>query len=104
MSSLKNLELEDGRLSPASIALLKQYSDMLECQCPGKLLGILDSIREFTTYTAACIDQYPDDARTHQWLQTASLNLDKLLCGTIIQLARMEGFVNEANELSPRHK
>jgi len=99
---MKHLELKEGRLSEDSVTLLRQYSDMLECQCPGKLLEILDEIRNFNRYTTACIEQFPADAKTHQWLQTAALNLDSLLCGTIIQLARLEGFVNDQNQLAPR--
>ena len=101
---MKTLELEGGLLSESSIALLKQHSDMLQCQCPSKLLEILDVIRDFKAYTSRCIDQYPADAQTHRWLQTAALNLDKLLCGTVMQLARMEGFINDANELTSRQK
>jgi glutaredoxin 2 len=98
------LELDGGRLSADSVEQLRVHSDLLPCQCPQKLLEILDTIRGFTDYTSDCIVKYPADAETHQWLRTAALNLDKLLCGTVMQLARMEGFINEANEIVSRDK
>lgn len=101
---MTTLDLENGRLTDDSVDTLRQHTDMLACQCPGKLLEILDSIRSFTDYSNSCIVQYPADAQTHVWLRTAAQNLDKLLCGTVMQLARMEGFVDDNNQLIPRAK
>jgi len=98
------LTLENGRLTETSVDTLRQYSDMLACQCPEKLLEILHSIRSFIDYSDSCIVRYPADAETHVWLRTAALNLDKLLCGTVVQLARMEGFIDDQNNLIPRSK
>ncbi len=41
------LDIQDGHLSEA-LALLSEHTDMLECRCPAKLIGILRVIREFT--------------------------------------------------------
>lgn len=97
-----SLEVIGGRLTARAVEILKLNSDMIECECPSKLLEILDMIRAFNSYTTECIIKYPADANTHKWLKTAAENLDSLLCNTVIQLARMEGFVDENNELTSR--
>jgi hypothetical protein len=98
------LVTENGCLTKDGIETLRRYSDMIACQCPGKMLEILELIRSFEEYTIACVSTFPDDAETHQWLYKAAVNLDKLLCGTIMQLARVEGFLDENNRLIPRNK
>lgn len=98
----RTLELVGGRLTENAVEILKMNSDMVECECPLKLIEILNMIRAFQSYSTECIVKYPADASTHKWLKTAAENLDTLLCSTVIQLARMEGFVNDQNELTAR--
>ncbi|WP_186645936.1 hypothetical protein [Fluviispira vulneris] len=93
---------EDGRLTDDTVHLLNQYSDMIECKCPEKLLQILTEVRAFKNYTHSCIELYPDDAKVHHWLKSSADNLDKLLSATLLQLARMEGFIDENNVIKPR--
>ncbi|KAB8031013.1 hypothetical protein [Fluviispira multicolorata] len=99
---MNNLIFEDGRLTEESILLLSNNSDMIECKCPEKLLKILTSIREFKNYTENCIQLYPDDKKTHEWLTTSANNLDRLLSSTLLQLARLEGFIDEDNNIKKR--
>lgn len=98
-----NITVEDGvQLSSEAINELRQHADMIECQCPNKLLEILDTIRDFIHYTDHCIEKYPDDVHTHKWLKSSAINIDQLLSTTLIQLARIEGFINEDNEIIDR--
>ena len=97
-----NLIFEDGRLTDETIDLLNKYSDMIECKCPEKLLQILLIVRDFKNYTESCIELYPNDTKVHIWLKSSADNLDRLLSATLLQLARMEGFINEENHLKPR--
>ncbi|RYF50850.1 MAG: hypothetical protein EOO38_04670 [Cytophagaceae bacterium] len=94
--------LTNGCISPDTLAELESYSDLIECECPSHLMAILAEVRKFSDYTTQCIDKYPADANTHRWLQAAAKNVDVLLSTTIVQLARMEGFVNDDNNLVPR--
>lgn len=97
------IHVEDGnQLSEEAIAELKNHADMIECECPHKLIDILNVVRDFTDYTTECIDKYPEDAQTHKWLRSSSINLDQLISTTIIQLARYEGFIDENNEIVDR--
>lgn len=98
-----NILVEDGsQISEEAIKELREHADMIECQCPTRLMDILEMVREFTDYTTGCIDKYPEDRDTHKWLKSSSINLDQLLSTTIIQLARFEGFINEDNEIVDR--
>lgn len=97
------ITVEDGsQISKEAIEELQKHTDMIECQCPARLIQLLEMVRDFTDYTTECIDKYPDDEATHRWLRSSSLNIDQLLSTTLIQLARMEGFINEHNEIVKR--
>ncbi len=97
------ITIEDGlQISPEAAAQLKQHADMIECQCPNKLLDILEVVRDFISYTDECIEKYPDDRDIHRWLKSSAINLDQLLSTTLVQLARYEGFINDDNQIVDR--
>ena len=93
---------ERGYIQEDALNELAKYTDLIECECPNHLMAILKQVREFSAYTASCITKYPKDAPTHKWLLGAAGNLDSLLSNTIVQLARMEGFIDEGNKFVPR--
>lgn len=99
MSALLN---DRGALTAQAVTQLREHADMLECECPHHLLGILEQVRAFEKYTTECIARFPEDAGTHQWLLNAAFNIDTLLSATVVQLARIEGFVDAKNELIAR--
>lgn len=99
-----DITVEDGvQISEEAVEELKKHADMIECECPAKLMQILEQVREFTKYTEQCIEKYPEDKATHKWLKSSSMNIDQLLSTTLIQLARYEGFINEDNEIVERN-
>ncbi len=91
-----------GKLTEKTIKELKQHSDMLECKCPTKLLEIIELINQFESYTDECIKNYPQDKNTHEWLKYSAININKLLSATLLQLARLEGFIDENNLICNR--
>ncbi|PAU95315.1 hypothetical protein CK503_03730 [Aliifodinibius salipaludis] len=99
-----DITVEDGvQVSEEAVEELKKHADMIECECPAKLMQILEQVRAFTKYTEQCIEKYPEDKATHKWLKSSSMNIDQLLSTTLIQLARYEGFINEDNEIVERN-
>jgi len=97
------ITVEDGsQISEDAVKELEKHSDMIECQCPNKLIDILQKVREFEEYTEECIEKYPEDRDTHKWLKSSAINIDQLLSTTIIQLARFEGFIDANNEFVDR--
>lgn len=99
------ITVEDGaQISKEAASELRHHADMIECQCPNKLLDILEQVRQFTHYTEECIEKYPEDRDTHKWLKSSAMNIDQLLSTTLIQLARYEGFIDENNQIVERSK
>lgn len=100
-----NITVEDGlQISQEAANELKKHADMIECECPNKLLDILEVVRDFTAYTEDCIEKYPEDRDTHKWLKSSAINLDQLLSTTLIQLARYEGFIDANNQITDRKR
>jgi len=98
-----DITVQDGnQISKEAIKELEKHADMIECQCPSKLIEILQKVREFTEYTEGCIEKYPEDRDTHKWLKSSGINLDQPLSTTIIQLARFEGFIDGDNKIVDR--
>lgn len=98
-----NITVIDGnQISEEAVKELEKHADMIECQCPNKLVDLLRNVREFIDYTGECIDKYPEDRDTHKWLKSSAINIDQLLSTTIIQLARFEGFIDENNKFVDR--
>lgn len=97
------ITVKDGmQISEEAISELNKHADMIDCECPHKLIQILKVVREFEEYTDECIEKYPEDKDTHVWLKSSALNIDQLLSTTLIQLARIEGFIDENNEFIDR--
>ena len=97
------ITVEDGsQISEDAVKELEKHADMIECQCPNKLIEILQKVRDFEKYTEDCIEKYPEDRDTHKWLKSSAINIDQLLSTTIIQLARFEGFIDANNEFVNR--
>lgn len=97
------IEVKDGsRLSADAMKELRKHADMIECECPHRLLNLLEEVREFKDYTENCIEKYPEDQATHRWLKSSAMNIDQLLSTTLIQLARLEGFIDDNNEIVDR--
>ncbi|KAB8031010.1 hypothetical protein [Fluviispira multicolorata] len=53
-------------------------------------------------YQVFFFDVRPDDKKTHEWLTISANNLDRLLSSTLLQLARLEGFIDEDNNIKKR--
>ena len=80
----------------------KEIVDMgsaLACECPRHLVDILAKVREFQQYELKCQNSSEKDRATHEWLYQAAINIDQMLSATIIQLARLEGMIDEQNRI-----
>lgn len=98
MEKIKLLN-ESGLISEEAVKILKSKAPDVSCQCPGHLIDIYRSIQAFTEYQKNCIDQKPQDEIIHQWLQSTSMNLEHILSNSIITLARLEGMIDEQNQI-----
>lgn len=98
MSASKLLD-HNGIISSQALEVLKEKSSNVSCECPDHLIKILEAVKDFTTYQENCIIEKPSDELTHKWLKSTSINLEHLLSNTIVSLARMEGMLDENNEI-----
>jgi hypothetical protein len=89
------------------LSLLTSYAEkaivekaaVLECECPRYLVDLLQDVRKFQIYEKNCATTSPKDQEVHNWLYQSAINLDQMLSATIIQLARMEGMINDENQI-----
>lgn len=98
--TIKKLLDERGIITPEAMASLQAKSPNVSCECPDHLIKILEAVKEFTTYQENCIIEKPSDELTHQWLKSTSVNLEHLLSNTIVSLARMEGMIDDDNQIA----
>ena len=93
---------DNGYITAEALKVFEEHADMIPCECPTHLMEILAKVRDFQAYTNECITKYPADEKTHIWLLKSAKNIDALLSSTIVQLARMEGFIDEKNQFVAR--
>lgn len=74
-------------------------ASVLACECPHHLIDILVKIREFQNYELKCQNNSEKERATHEWLYQAAINVDQMLSATIIQLARLEGMIDDQNRI-----
>lgn len=100
MSESEPALLDDLQLltSFAEKEILAKGSD-LACECPRHLVEILAKVREFQQYEIKCQNSSEKDRAIHEWLYQAAVNIDQMLSVTIIQLARLEGMIDEENRI-----
>ena len=100
MSETKTELLNELQLltSFAEKEILKKAS-LLDCECPRHLVNILEQVREFQKYELSCQNKSEKDRSTHEWLYQAAINIDQMLSATIIQLARLEGMIDDQNQV-----
>lgn len=91
--------LDENQLLTKSGAeeLVTRASDF-SCECPRHLVAILEKVREFQAYEQGCITTSPRDKETHEWLYMSARNIDQMISATIVQLARLEGMINEHDQ------
>ena len=90
---------KDGLISDEAVELLKKRSPDVSCQCPSHLIDIFRSVQAFTEYQKNCLNAKPQDEQIHRWLEVTSVNLEHILSNSIVMLARMEGMIDENNDI-----
>lgn len=96
---MNNLLDKNGILNHEAMEKLNKKATDTSCECPEQLISLLRSIKNFTEYQDSCLINKPSDQLTHQWLKSTSINLEHLVSNTIISLARMEGLIDDNNDI-----
>lgn len=92
---------EDSLLTEAAALELVRLASSVNCECPKHLVTLLNEVRKFEKYELDCVSNSEKDRAIHEWLHTSAVNLDRMLSGTIAQLARLEGMIDENNVIVP---
>ena len=93
----RTLKISD--LSDEALLEICRAAEVIACECPGYLARILRQVRTFRTYTANCIEQFPQDAETHLWLAERAKQAETLLHQTMIELMQKENLINESEHI-----
>jgi hypothetical protein len=77
-------------------------SDVISCECPAYLVGLLREVRKFRYYTANCPKEEPQALEVHQWLEGETLHVERLMSEIIYKFMQREGLLDENGQLVPR--
>lgn len=91
---MKLLEFSDEALIEICTA-----ANVIACECPGYLARLLRQVRAFRKYTSNCIEQFPEDAETHQWLISQAKQVEQLLVQTMLELMQKEELLDSNGQL-----
>ena len=85
--------------SEEQLIAISEAADVIACQCPGYLVQLIQQVRKFRHYTSDCMERFPEDAETHEWLSDRASQLESLLSQTIIELMQKEDLIDEQNQV-----
>lgn len=74
-------------------------SDVISCECPAYLVGLLREVRKFREYTANCPQEEPQAIEIHQWLAGETLRIDRLMSEIIYEFMQRENLLDENGQL-----
>lgn len=74
-------------------------SDMISCECPAYLVGLLREVRKFRYYTASCPQDEPEAREIHQWLEGETLRIEQLMAEIIYEFMQREDLLDESGQL-----
>ncbi len=93
MSDLTAINLSD--ISDELLIEICRAAEVIACECPGYIARLLRQVRSFRQYTTSCIEQFPADTETHQWLAAQAEAVETILLQTMLELMRKEGLIDE---------
>ncbi|MBW4655146.1 MAG: hypothetical protein KME20_19200 [Kaiparowitsia implicata GSE-PSE-MK54-09C] len=93
------IHLDPDNVSHELLIAICDAADVIACECPGYLARLLRQVQSFRTYTLRCIEQFPEDTETHEWLSDRAMEAEKLLARTMIDLMNREGLIDDQNQV-----
>ena len=82
------------QLTDAQLEELCESANVIACECPGYLVGLLRQVRKFRSYTADCMTQFPEETETHQWLSNQVLQVEQKLMQTLFEFMQREDLLD----------
>lgn len=81
--------------SDEQLLAICEFANVIACECPAHLIGLLRSVREFRSYTSDCVKTFPEDAATHQWLSQEVSHVEMMLSQIIFEFMQRENLLDE---------
>lgn len=99
MLNLENT-IQLTELTDEALLEICRAAQVIACECPAYIARLLRQVRVFREYTTNCLEQFPDDLETHQWLSSQAQEVEKILFQTMIELMRREGLIDANHYVS----
>ncbi len=86
-------------LSDDTLLEICRSAEVIACECPGYIARILRQVRSFRYYTTSCIEQFPEDTETHQWLAERAAQVEEILFQTMVELMQKEDLIDDDRQV-----
>lgn len=96
---MSSISLPLCQFSDEQLVAICENANVVACECPARLVDLLQKVRKFRRYTFECIEQYPDDIEMHQWLDEQVQQIELRLSEVILEFMQKEDLMNEQNQL-----
>lgn len=87
-------------LTDEALLEICRAAQVIACECPAYIARLLRQVRVFKEYTTNCVEQFPADAATHQWLSSQASVVEDILFQTMIELMQKEGLIDASYYVS----
>ncbi len=89
-----------SEFSDEQLISISEAAQVIGCKCPAYLVKLLQEVKEFRRYTGECIERFPEDTATHEWLAQKSYEVEQVLSQTIFELLQKENLLDAENQIS----
>ncbi|MDX2239935.1 MAG: hypothetical protein NW224_04550 [Leptolyngbyaceae cyanobacterium bins.302] len=87
-------------LTDENLIEICRAAQVIACECPAYIARLLRQVRVFREYTTNCIEQFPNDAETHQWLSSRAIEVEEILFRTMVELMQKEDLIDDNQNIS----
>lgn len=85
--------------SDDQLLVICEIADVIACECPARLVGLLREVRKFHQYTLGCIEKWPESADMHEWLAGKIKELESELADVMYEFMAKEDLLDEQGNL-----
>lgn len=85
--------------SDDQLLVICEIADVIACECPARLVGLLREVRKFRQYTLSCIEKWPESTEMHEWLAGEIAGIEDQLTTVMYEFMAKENLLNEQGYL-----
>jgi hypothetical protein len=93
------MSLPRCQFSEEQLIAICENANVIACECPARLVDLLQKVRKFRRYTFECMEQYPDEIEIHQWLDRQVQQIELRLSEVMLEFMQKENLMDEQNQL-----